>query len=273
MTGRHEVGGVVLVTAAATAPGPATGRRPAQGTDARVVPPVFVLAEGSGPDGTGPAASAAVVEAFASQVPAGAPASVEHVRRALERAHVEVGALARSTRGRAGSTVTGAVLTVHDGRPHWLVLNVGDSRVYRLLRGELHRLTVDHAVPPADERGRGVRRAAEPGTLTRAVGAPGATADSWLLPVVDGERLLLCTAGLVRPLADETLQAVLALSGAPATAASALVGHATRGGADRDVTVVVVDVLSGGRSPGLDDTSRGTATLTDTDDDTRVVRR
>ncbi|QGQ19967.1 serine/threonine-protein phosphatase [Cellulomonas sp. JZ18] len=272
MSGRHEVGGVVLVTAAATAAPTGAGRPGSHATDARVAPPVFVLAEGSGPDGTGAAASAAVVHAFAAEVPAGEPATVGHVRRALERAHVEVGALARDTRGRAGSTVTGAVLTVHDGRPHWLVLNVGDSRVYRLLRGELHRLTVDHAVAHGDDA-RGARRGAAPGTLTRAVGAPGATADSWLLPVVDGERLLLCTAGLVHPLADETLQAVLALSGAPATAASALVGHATRAGAGRDVTVVVVDVLSGGRSPGLDDTSRGTATRTDSADDTRVVRR
>lgn len=269
MSGRHEVGGVVLVTAAAT--GSAT---PSAGgaTQARVAPPVFVLADGTGPGGTDAAAARAVVQAFAAEVPPGGPAAVDDVRRALERAHGEVGALARETRGRAGSTVTGAVLTLHEGRPHWLVLNVGDSRVYRLLRGELHRLTVDHAVP-GPEGGRPGRRGAGRSTLTRAVGAPGATADSWLLPVVDGERLLLCTAALVAPLADETLQAVLALSGAPATAAAALVGHATRGGAGAEVTVVVVDVLSGGRSPGLDDTSRGTATRTDTDDDTRVVRR
>lgn len=272
MSGRHAVGGVVLVTAAATE----TGQPAAGNADAcRVAPPVFVVADGTGPRGTGAAASAAVVAAFAAEVPAGAPATLDHVRRALERAHVEVAALAREHGGRAGSTVTGAVLTLHEGRPHWLVLNVGDSRVYRLLRGELHRLTVDHTqAPPVAQPDRGGRRGADRGALTRAVGAPGATADSWLLPVVDGERLLLCSAGLVRGLADETVQAVLALSGAPATAASALVGHAGRAGTGDDVTVVVVDVLSGGRSPGLDDTSRGTGTRTDTvDDDTRVVRR
>lgn len=270
MSGRHEVGGVVLVTAAATGAGQAA----ADNADAcRVAPPVFVVADGTGPRGTGGAASAAVVTAFTAEVPPGAPATLDHVRRALERAHVEVAALARETGGRTGSTVTGAVLTVHEGRPHWLVLNVGDSRVYRLLRGELHRLTVDHTQAPEDAR-TGTRRAGAHDALTRTVGAPGATADSWLLPVVDGERLLLCSAGLVRALADETVQAVLALSGAPATAASALVGHASRAGTGDDVTVVVVDVLSGGRSPGLDDTSRGTGTRTDTtDDDTRVVRR
>ncbi|MFC8191279.1 PP2C family protein-serine/threonine phosphatase [Cellulomonas sp. NPDC057328] len=270
MTGRHELGGVVLVTAAAAG----SGGSDATGADAcRVAPPVFVVADGTGPRGTGGTASAAVVAAFTAEVPAGAPATLDHVRRALERAHAEVGALARDTGGRTGSTVTGAVLTVHEGRPHWLVLNVGDSRVYRLLRGELHRLTVDHT-QPSDGGRAGGRRGDARDALTRTVGAPGATADSWLLPVVDGERLLLCSAGLVRVLADETVQAVLALSGAPATAASALVGHASRAGTGDDVTVVVVDVLSGGRSPGLDDTSRGTGTRTDTtDDDTRVVRR
>ncbi|QCB94247.1 PP2C family protein-serine/threonine phosphatase [Cellulomonas shaoxiangyii] len=273
MTGRHEVGGVVLVTAAATE----TGRLAAGNADAcRVAPPVFVVADGTGADATGAAASAAVVAAFTAEVPAGAPATLDQVRRALERAHVEVGALARDTGGRTGSTVTGAVLTLHEGRPHWLVLNVGDSRVYRLLRGELHLLTVDHTQAPDEARSErpGARRPGGRAALTRAVGAPDATADSWLLPVVDGERLLLCSAGLARNLADETVQAVLALSGAPATAASALVGHAARAGTGEDVTVVVVDVLSGGRSPGLDDTSRGTGTRTDTvDDDTRVVRR
>ena len=41
--------------------------------------------------------------------------------------------------------MTGVVLTEHDDVPCWLVLNVGDSRTYRMAGAVLEQVTHDHS--------------------------------------------------------------------------------------------------------------------------------
>jgi len=44
-----------------------------------------------------------------------------------------------------GTTVSGAVVSMIDGEPHWLIVNVGDSRTYLRSGGGLTRRTIDHS--------------------------------------------------------------------------------------------------------------------------------
>jgi PPM family protein phosphatase len=219
--------------------------------------PVFVVADGMGGYEAGDKASAAVVAAFREHVVDGEPATLDRVRDALVAADVGVSAVAALTTRGAGSTVTGIVLLEHEGEPHWLVLNVGDSRVYRQGNGELEQLTIDHSLgQELVERGELAREdlATFPdrNVITRAIGASDSTADSWLLPVINGERMLVCSDGLHSELADEAILAVLTMGGKPQSAAAALVNRANAHGGRDNVTVIVVDVISGGSDFGDD---------------------
>ncbi|PRB17299.1 PP2C family serine/threonine-protein phosphatase [Microbacterium sp. MYb62] len=211
--------------------------------------PVFLVADGMGGHEAGDRASAAVVAAF--EPLRGRAVEVDDVRDALSRAADVVEGIAAAHKRGAGSTVTGVALVEHEGSPHWLVFNVGDSRVYRHHGNELVQLTIDHSlgqelVDAGELRAEDLASFSQRNVITRAIGAPDSTADSWLLPVVDGERLLLCSDGLSGEVSDEAIRATLTMNGRPETAATALVRRALQAGGRDNVSVVVIDVVSGG---------------------------
>jgi len=226
--------------------------------------PVFLVADGMGGHEAGDRASAAVVAAFRPLVGRD-DLSPEDVVEAVDAAHVAVGALARSRTRGAGSTLAAVVVVVQAGRPSWLVVNIGDSRVYRLVGSTLDQLTVDHSVvQELVDEGR-ISRAemsTYPGrnVITRAVGDPSSSADYWLAPIITGERLLICSDGLTNDLSDEALRAGLSLGGSAQQTAHGLVDQAlARGGRD-NISAVVVDVRSGGLAPRADEVTGGFAT-------------
>lgn len=211
--------------------------------------PIFLVADGMGGHEAGDRASAAVVAAF--EPLRGREVELDDVRDALSRAASVVEDIAAGHKRGAGSTVTGVALLEHEGTPHWLVFNVGDSRVYRHHGNELTQLTVDHSlgqelVDAGELRAEDLASFSQRNVITRAIGAPDSTADSWLLPVVDGERLLLCSDGLSGEVSDEAIRATLTMNGRPETAATALVRRALHAGGRDNVSVVVIDVVSGG---------------------------
>ncbi|MGO2518488.1 MAG: PP2C family protein-serine/threonine phosphatase [Microbacterium sp.] len=228
--------------------------------------PVFLVADGMGGHDAGDLASAAVVDAFRPLV--GGTASVDAVREALQMASESVERISAGTRRGAGSTVAGVALIDHDGLPHWLVFNVGDSRVYRFHGTDLEQMTVDHSlgqemVDAGQLRREDLSTFAQRNVITRAVGTPGSAADSWLVPVTDGERLLICSDGLTGEVNDESIRATLTMSGRPEPAVTALLHRAKRGGGRDNISVVVVDVISGGvRARAVDATGGRLASST-----------
>lgn len=238
--------------------------------------PVFLVADGMGGHSAGDLASAAVVGAFTRQVVGHPAATIDIVRVALEDADRDVRAIGSLSRRGAGSTVTGVALVQHGGMPHWLVFNVGDSRVYRLAGGVLDRLTVDHSVvqemlDAGTLRPEDVARAPQRNVVTRAIGAADPTADSWLVPVVTGDRLMLCSDGLYRELADESLRAALTMAGRPQSAVDTLISLANRAGGRDNISAVVLDVRAGGLR-GSDATDTTASAARGDDDDTFAVR-
>ncbi|MEV8250194.1 protein phosphatase 2C domain-containing protein [Microbacterium sp. NPDC076768] len=213
--------------------------------------PVFLVADGMGGHEAGDRASAAVVAAF--EPLRGCAVDVGDIRDALGRASAVVDDIAAGHKRGAGTTVTGVALVEHEGAPHWLVFNVGDSRVYRHHGNELTQLTIDHSlgqelVDAGELQAEDLASFAQRNVITRAIGASDSTADSWLLPVVNGERLLLCADGLSGEVSDEAIRATLTMNGRPETAAAALIHRALQAGGRDNVSVVVIDVVAGGAS-------------------------
>jgi serine/threonine protein phosphatase PrpC len=268
------VGSVRLAVGALTD----TGLQRANNEDAYLAEsPVFIVADGMGGYEAGEVASAAVVDAFLRHATGPAMPTLQHVRDAVIAANADVAAIAAGHARGAGSTLSGIVLVEHDGAPHWLVLNIGDSRVYRHHGSDLDQVTVDHSlgqelIEQGALRKEDLATFAQRNVITRAIGAADSTADSWLLPVINGERMLICSDGLTGEVADEGIRMTLMMSGRPESAAQALVERAKANGGRDNITVVIVDVLGGGAELSSDETTNSLLRSAPLDaDDTELV--
>ena len=215
-------------------------------------PPVFLVADGIGGQAGGARASAAIVEEFRRLV--GRTFDVDEVMEVADRAHQQVVALHDEAPG-AGSTLVGLVAVRHDDVDQWMVLNVGDSRCYLVHEEEgrraVRQLTVDHSlVQEMIDAGvldpEGAERLPLRNVITRAVGSEQQSdIDVWLVPLVPGQRLLLCSDGLTNAVPTGELEQLLVESPDPATACQGLLDRALGYGARDNVSVVVVDVGDG----------------------------
>ncbi|MGI9645254.1 MAG: hypothetical protein ACR2O6_08100 [Ilumatobacteraceae bacterium] len=136
-----------------------------------------------------------------------------------------------------------------------VLANVGDSRTYLFRHERLRRVTVDHnyvqelvatGLISEDEARTHPRR----NIITRALGIePDVRVDWWTLPLIRGDRFLLCSDGLVDYVADPDIASTLTLEADPQTAADRLVEKANEAGGGDNITVIVLDVLDGDDPP------------------------
>jgi protein phosphatase len=237
-----------------------------------VAPPVFVVADGMGGHDNGDVASRIVVEEFARLAEAGYPPEegplvVGETLEACQRRITQYAAESGSQVRRApGTTVVAALLVEEDGAPAWLLVNLGDSRIYVVADGALRQVSTDHSVVQelVDSGQITPEEAAahpERHVITRALGGPRLEpADYFVLPAGNVQRLLLCTDGVSGLVQEEELAEILTTSRDPRDAADGLVAAALRAGGDDNATAVVVDVV--GLAPDQDyDSERQRASL------------
>lgn len=240
-----------LLWGAATDP----GRVRHENEDAYVAEPnVFVVADGMGGHQAGEVASALAASTLRERLADGAT-SVDVVVAAVVEANAAIFQTAHNNAAQRGmgTTLTAvAVLPAADGRPDQLaIVNVGDSRVYLRRQGELTRATVDHSyvqellatghITEAEARAHPRRN-----IVTRALGIePTVRVDSWLMPMVRGDRFVLCSDGLVDEVDDDEIHEIIASQTKPQDCADSLVAAAVGHGGRDNVTVIVVDVLDG----------------------------
>lgn len=216
---------------------------------------LFVVADGMGGHEAGEVASRLAVEVVSGL--AGTTPTMDDVTRVVREAHRQVRELPVEGDRRPGTTLTGVVVTEHSGEPCWLVLNVGDSRTYRMAGGMLEQLTRDHSeVAELVEQGlvavEDAARHPRRHVVTRVLGG-GATRvvpELRMFPVSRGDRMLVCSDGLTDTLPDARVQAVLRAERHPRAAAERLVREALGAGAQDNVTVVVVDAVAVTPEPG-----------------------
>ena len=121
-----------------------------------------------------------------------------------------------------GTTLVGLLAAIPDEfgaepdvLPRVYIMNIGDSRCYRLRRGRIELCTQDHSLVEEQIRmGRMTRSEAARSPLrnviTRVVGTQSSvTADLIEAQVEPGDLFLLCSDGLTRELSDEKIEAIL----------------------------------------------------------------
>ena len=212
-------------------------------------PQLFVVADGMGGHAAGEVAAAIAVrqlEDLARQE----SLTAGDITRALLDANRSILAeeATDDSKSGMGTTVTGMCLGSLAGTPHWFVFNVGDSRVYKYANTRLVQITEDHSeVAELVAGGHITADAARTHNLrnviTRSLGTtPPPSPDMWVLPVVAGERFVLCSDGLSSELTDDAIAHVLRLGLAAEDTADLLVQGALQAGGHDNVSVVVVDV-------------------------------
>lgn len=228
-------------------------------------PPVFVVADGMGGHDGGDVASRIVVEEFARLAadgydPARGREVVAETLAACQRritAYGDEQIAAGRARGHPGTTAVAALLVgVED--PEWLLVNVGDSRIYRIAGDRLEQVSVDHSV---------VQELVDAGTITsedaavhperhvvtRALGGrEPVDPDYFRLPLAGADRLLLCSDGISGMIDDPEITDILLASDDPRDAAERLVDAALAAGGRDNATAVVVDVVGWADLPDHD---------------------
>ncbi|KQZ82351.1 protein phosphatase [Microbacterium sp. Root166] len=237
-------GSLVLSWAAVTD----TGRRREVNQDALLaVFPLFVVADGMGGHVGGEIASASTIDRLKPVAEAGSidPKAIE---KAIERAVRDIASHPEATDDGTGTTLTGVYLDTSGDAPHWVTLNVGDSRVYLLRDGSIVQITTDHSVvQELIASGRLSPEEAENhpygNVITRAVGpSEGVTPDYVRLDVADGDRFVICSDGLTKELTDYGIRHFLDENPDPADAVAAMLDAALENGGRDNVTVIVLDV-------------------------------
>lgn len=166
----------------------------------------------------------------------------ERLREAVQLANAEVFRAGETlSRGRGMGCTMDAVVVAGE---NVFLAHVGDARTYLVRDGRAFQLTEDHTVVQEKLR-RGLMTAAEARTaagrnvITRAIGAlPSVRVDTLVLPFDAGQRLLLCSDGVTRYLADEEI-GVICRPGQPQDVERVVELARDRGGVD-NITAVLV---------------------------------
>jgi protein phosphatase len=210
---------------------------------------LFVVADGMGGHNAGEVASALAVTTLKAGARLGID-DAEVFRELVQQANsaIYTASLDDSTQSGMGTTVT-ALSIVEGEEPRVLVANVGDSRAYLWRSGALSRLSVDHSyvqelvnegiITPEAARVHPRRN-----IVTRALGIDrSVNVDVFTHFVRTGDRIILCSDGLVDEVADIEIAQVLGQHTDPQETAEALVMVANTNGGRDNTTVIVVDVL------------------------------
>lgn len=140
---------------------------------------------------------------------------------------------------------TTMVALVADGSGAW-ILNVGDSRGYRLRAGKLEQVTIDHSLVEEQVRSGRMNQAEAQrspfrNVITRALGTqPTVTPDVFPLEVETGDLFLLCSDGLTREISDELLESMLGLDLPLDELCERLISTANKAGGHDNITCLLV---------------------------------
>lgn len=210
---------------------------------------LFAVADGLGGHVGGEIASRTAVEvlkeAFFQR-----GSSTASLTQAVREANHAVFERSRTEPALRGMGTTLTVLALVDEEDDQLaVAHVGDSRAYLFRAGQLTQLTEDHSL--VEEMIRSGELRSEDAALhphrhvvTRALGIePEVDADVRHLSPRAGDRVLLCSDGLINEVEEAEIAAALARTPDPAQTATELVSEARAHGGNDNITVVIVDVL------------------------------
>lgn len=204
---------------------------------------LLVLADGMGGHQAGEVASALVVERVLA-LESGAPNFKAVLTSVLSEANQALLAYAVEHQECMGMGTTVVVAKVEADRV--CVAHIGDSRAYLWHEEQLTQLTIDHSLVAELVKSGGIteeeaKNHPQRNVLTRALGAAEPIEPEYReVPVIAGDRLLLCSDGLTVMLSDAEIAALLGAEPSPQVAADRLIAAANdRGGMDNISAIVV----------------------------------
>jgi len=217
--------------------------------------PLFVVADGMGGHVGGEIASTSTVARMRELAESGS-ITAKALEKSLARAVKDIASHPDATDEATGTTVTGVFLDTSRGEPHWVTLNIGDSRVYLVRDGMIAQLTTDHSVvQELVAAGRLSPEEAENhpygNVITRAVGpSESVTPDYVRVEIAPGDRFVICSDGLTKELTDYGIRHFLDENPDPADAVRAMLDAALENGGRDNISIIVLNV---GGAPVIED--------------------
>ena len=218
-----------------------------------------VVCDGMGGAAAGRLASEMAVKRFISFARSGfdvggTEQDEDVLRQACDSANRQIYHFAAASEEYAGmgTTLVGAIFRGGTAT----IVNVGDSRAYRIARDGIVRITKDHSlVQQMVDRGEltqeQARRHPRRNIITRAVGSEAfVTCDLFTLPIRPGDVFLLCTDGLTNVVEEAELHRLTLAAEDVESACRALVEKALENNARDNVTAVVAAAGKGGGERG-----------------------
>ena len=224
---------------------------------------VFLVADGMGGHGHGDIASKVAIQAIADHMAkafdrweegeglnsAGERQYAVELEYSIHAAHRSVveAVIEDQTLAGMGTTIVGMIT----GSDAVAIAHVGDSRVYRFRDQTLELVTEDHTwvheqvkagyLSPEQARSHPLKS-----VVTRAVGGDHQVeVDVTELPAGSGDLFLMCSDGLTTMLTDDEIQQMLAVDGPLEERCKRLVDAANDKGGVDNITVILLQVLSG----------------------------
>lgn len=205
---------------------------------------LLAVADGMGGEAGGEIAAQIAIDLF-SQSRIAQRATEGDLSQIIEQANRQIMQRAENETGFEDMGTTATVVLVRRDTAYWS--HVGDSRFYHFRKGLLKQISSDHTF---------VQELVDDGTLSReqadrhplrnmldqCVGCGPLKAESGRFALMAGDRLLLCSDGLVKHLSDQQIKAVLE-SGTARQTVESLVDQALDAGGEDNVTVVIMDHL------------------------------
>lgn len=207
---------------------------------------IFVVCDGMGGAAAGEIASSLAVDEMMRLMVAeglGAP-TPELAEKAICAANQAIFTRSQRNPKLAGMGTTLVSLITGD-RQVW-ILNVGDSRGYRMRKGTLAQITQDHSLVEEQVRlGRlnhaEALRSPLRNVITRALGTQNqVTPDTFVMETEPGDLYLLCSDGLTRELSDPLIESLLRLELPLDELCARLVGAANKAGGHDNITCLLV---------------------------------
>jgi len=243
---------------------------------------MFVVADGMGGHNAGEVASAMAIKMLGDAQKAGVTDAnqLSEVIKQINKAIFQASADQTDQRG-MGTTLTALALTPsnRNSEVSVSVANIGDSRTYLLRNGEFRQVSVDHSyVQELVSEGlitkEEARTHARRNIVTRALGIePNVAVDTWTLPLINGDRYILCSDGLVDEVTDEAIEQCVKQPISPQKLADQLVVIANQNGGRDNITVVVVDVVADGKSATSVSTNNGETVLSATSKKKSLIKK
>jgi len=209
---------------------------------------VYVVCDGMGGAAGGEIASSLAVDEFMKRLtgrtaddplPTGAEQAIAAANQAI---------FTRSERSNKLSGMGTTLVALLTNERHVWMINVGDSRGYRMRSGRLEQITVDHSLVEEQVRmGRLERsealRSPLRNVITRALGTQSSvTPDIFELETAPGDLFLLCSDGLTRELSDALIESLLGAAAPLEELCSRLAAAANQAGGHDNITCLLVRV-------------------------------